>query len=539
MEKTGGFGRRAILKGSAGLATVGALGTAFPDVLGRYAIADTNTGVLKWGDNLPQTLDPHAVVDTRSAITRLNVYDPLFQYDGIPPKVQPRIAESYTVSPDGMEWRFTLKQGVKFHDGTELTAEDVVYTFQRVLGLNRATAGVFKPILKAENVKATGKHEVTIQLTQPFAPFLLTLPLVSVVNKKLVEANTVDGDWGAKWMAANTAGSGAYRYVAGSFKPFETMDLEWFPDYMLGWRKDPIKRVQARGIKETSTRVMALQRGEIDLGDLFMTNDQIERLRKLPNVAISEYPTMRYFIIRLHNQRPPLDNVHVRRAISHAFDYEGYIQNIKLGKAVRNPGPLPENMWGSPPGLKGYTYDLALARAELDKARAQGVDLSREIGISVSVEHDETVQSAQILLEDMRKIGLKAQIIKSLWSNQSTQATKIDTAPDIWSHWVGPYFVDPENWIGQMYDSKFHGTWRSSCWFKDARVDELLTKARQIVDQGERQKLYAEATQRIVDAAADVWVYNSFEQRALSSRLADFTPSINGGAEIRLMALKS
>src|SRR5258708_22265351 len=116
--------------------------------------------VLRWSDNLTASIDPHALYDTNIAFIRLNAYDTLFRYDGNPPEIKPALAERYTASPDGKDWLFTLRQGVKFHDGTELTSADVVYSFRRVLGLNKATAGAFKPILKPENITAEGPYAV-------------------------------------------------------------------------------------------------------------------------------------------------------------------------------------------------------------------------------------------------------------------------------------------------------------------------------------------------------------------------------------------
>ena len=81
----------------------------------------------------------------------------------------------------------------------------------------------------------------------------------------------------------------------------------------------------------------------------------------------------------------------------------------------------------------------------------------------------------------------------------------------MWVHWVSTYFVDPENWVGQMYDSQFHGTWKASAWYQNPKVDELLRKARGLVEQAERAPLYEEATRLIVADFPDIWIYNTIE----------------------------
>jgi len=159
--------------------------------------ADT---VLKWGDNLSPSVDPHALSDVPSAFTRLNMYDSLLRVVGNPPEIKPWLAESFTQSPDGKDWSFTLRKGVKFHDGTELTSADVIYSFQRMIGMNKGYAGAFKPVLKPENITADGPYVVKMTLNTPYAPFVAAIPLVSIVNKKIVEKQHVvkDGkdDWG-------------------------------------------------------------------------------------------------------------------------------------------------------------------------------------------------------------------------------------------------------------------------------------------------------------------------------------------------------
>lgn len=486
--------------------------------------------VLKWGDNLSPSVDPHALSDVPSAFTRLNMYDSLLRVVGNPPEIKPWLAESYTQSPDGKEWVFTLRKGVKFHDGSELTSADVIYSFQRMIGMNKGYAGAFRPVLKPENITADGPYIVKMTLNTPYAPFVAAIPLVSIVNKKIVEKQHVvkDGkdDWGEGWLLSNDAGSGAFKLVAGSFKPQDQMDLEWFPDYFLGWPAKHLTQIKARMIRETATRVLAVTKGDIDLTDGYLPGDQIEKLKKTNGVRVSQDQTLRVFIIRMNNQRAPFNNIHFRKALSYAFNYQGFIEKVKHNNAVRNPGPIPVSLWGSPADMKGYTYDLEKAKAELELAKKDGVDISREFELMPQSDLEETNQAAQLFQSDLIKIGLKPRVVKKLWANLSSDATKPDTAPDMWIHWISAYFIDPENWIGQTYDSRFHGTWKASSYYKNPKVDDLLTRARESLDQGARKTLYEEASRIVVEDAPDIWVYNTVEQRAFRNRVkgVQFTP---------------
>jgi peptide/nickel transport system substrate-binding protein len=128
------------------------------------AEAQRRPNEIVWGDQLPGGLDPHVIADVPMQFIQLNLYDELYRYQGNPPDLVPWLASGHTVSADGLAWTFTLRPGAKFHDGSELTAEDVVYSFQRVLALRRGPSAAFLPILDASGITALDKHTVRFQL---------------------------------------------------------------------------------------------------------------------------------------------------------------------------------------------------------------------------------------------------------------------------------------------------------------------------------------------------------------------------------------
>jgi len=510
--------------------------------LALFGAAGAQQRPLVWGDTLPATLDPHAIFDVPSQFVLLNAYDGLYRYQSNPPKLVPWLAESHTASPDGLTWEFTLREGAKFHDGSAITAEDVVWSFRRLLAMNRAPAAAFTPVLKAEGITATGPRTVRFTLSKPYAPFLSAIPLVAVVNPRLVTPNIKEGDWGNAWLAANDAGSGAYRIDPATYQARVSLDMDRFPGHFLGWGHvpKPIEQVRARPVMETSTRVLALLRGEIDATDSYLPTDQVERVEKNPKTRVAKDESMRVFIIRMNNKKPPFDSKDARLCFAHAFNYQGFNEVILKGLVVRNGGPNPNNLWGNPADLKPYAYDLKLAKEHCDKARAAGAPLGREVEIHVQTELDQTVQAAQMYQADLKKVGVNLKIVPNTWAGITGATGQAQTTPDMWVHWVSTYFVDPENWIGQMYDSQFHGTWKASAWYGNPRVDELLRAARASLDQAERQKLYAEATAIVVADSPDIWVYNTLNLRGLARRVQgyQFSP-VGSGGEIRLMWLEN
>jgi peptide/nickel transport system substrate-binding protein len=178
-------------------------------------------GVLVSGDNLPANVDPHQIFDVPMQLFSLNAYDNLYRYQGNPPKLEPWLALSHTVSSDGLSWEFKLRPGVKFHDGSDVTADDVVYSFRRVLAIGKAPAGAFKPVLRPENITAPDASTVRFVLDKPYAPFFAAIPIVMVVNPRVVRAHEANGDWGADWLASHAAGSGAYPFDAETNPPLD------------------------------------------------------------------------------------------------------------------------------------------------------------------------------------------------------------------------------------------------------------------------------------------------------------------------------
>jgi peptide/nickel transport system substrate-binding protein len=527
--------RRTFLMGTGATATAALVG-------GRVAQAQHRPDELVWADDLPGSLDPHALSDVPMQGYIINVYDTLYVNQDNPPKLVPWLATGHTVSDDGLIVTFKLHEGVKFHDGSPLTSEDVVWTFHRLLNVKKGPAAAFLTILDPNGITAPDPTTVVFKLKQPYAPFLAATPLVAILNRRVIEPKVKDNDWGQAWLASNSAGSGSYILDPTTYQPVQQIDLKRNHDHFMGWghNKSPIEIVRRRNILETTTRVNALIKGDVDCTDSYLPPDQVERVLASKTATVSKDQSMRVMVLRMNNKKAPFDNLNFRLAMSHAFNYKGFIDGVLKGYAVRNAGPIPVNLWGSPKDLPPYDFNLDTAREFLAKAKAEGAPVDREIEIHIQQHLAQTTQAAQILQQGLRKVGVNLRIVASLWPQIVSSTAKVETTPDMWVHWVSSYFIDPENWIGQMYDSQFHGTWKASCWYKNEKVDTLLREARRLDDQSKRQALYEEASRLVVADSADIWIYNAIELRGLSNRLRGFrfTP-IGSGANFRIMSLTS
>ncbi len=482
-----------------------------------------------------ESVDPHVKYDVPGYLPFLNMYDNLLRYQGNPPKIVPWLAEKHGVSADGMTWTFYLRKGAKFHDGTELKADAVRYSVERLLSMGKGPASAFLPIISKEDVTAKDDYTVVFKLKKPFSPFLAIIPMLAIVNPRIVKAHEKDGDWGAQWLSTNEAGSGAFvmKEWKGAAVGFL---LEPFKDYWQPWPQKRLDEVEVRIIREISSVVMALKKGEVHGGQTYIPADVVEQLQKDPNVRVEPHESMRVMVLRMNNARLPLNDKNIRKALSHAFNYDAFIKDILKGMATRNCGPNPRNLWGYPKDAFCYDYNLEKAKEYLAKAKTK---VTKPIVISYQMELIQTKIAAELFQSELMKIGVPAEARADTWPKLVASTKTPETTPDMWIHWVSTYYVDPDNWIGQMYDMANHGAWKASSWYKNEEVSGLLQKAREVLNQAERQKLYEKASQIVVDDAVDLWVYNTTEYQPLhkSVRNFQFCPA-GSGQEYRTLYME-
>jgi peptide/nickel transport system substrate-binding protein len=269
-------------------------------------------------------------------------------------------------------------------------------------------------------------------------------------------------------------------------------------------------------------------KGDVHMIETLLGADQLEKLEKHPRLKVTPYESMRFFLMRMHNQREPFTDINVRKAFSYAFNYESFIKDLMKGRVVRNPVPIPRPLWGYPKDVPGYEYDLDKAREYLAKAK---VKITRPIEVHVQAPLEPTVQAALLFQSDLAKLGIELKIVKSMFPSIVASTKTVESTPDMWIHWISTYFVDPENWIGEMYDSASGGTWKASSWYKNPQVDALLVHARSIIEQEERAKLYEEACRLVVEDAPDIWVYNTVEYVPLAKTVQGFKFSLVGSGQ--------
>jgi peptide/nickel transport system substrate-binding protein len=458
--------------------------------------------------------DPAAHMDVGRTPLRLNFYDGLVRFRDNLPKLTPNLALSYDATPDAKKWTFHLRKGAKFHDGSEVTSEEVVYSIERLLALGTGSASVFAPLVEKGSTRAVDRYTVEFNLNKPNGAFAGFTHFLHVLNKKVLQKHDKGGDLGSEWLSRTGSrlgsdGVGTGSYTVERFNPAEGFEGKSFKDHFLGWSRPHMERIGYKLVHEQAARILGLMKGDFH-GDLgYMPYEQLVKLRKNPTTKVITERSMRLFTAFMHCQKPPTNDVHFRRAVCYAFDYESWIRDMQHNMVERNIGPVPNTMWGSldPKKEFGYTYDLDKARAELKKCK---VDWKKYLPITQVIQTGMHmhVEVSQLLQAGLNRIGIRNNIVPKTWPTCTEITRRQETTPSIWWSHRSTYYPDPHNWIGEMHDSDKWGSWGSSSWYKNPKVDDLLHKGISIVDQEERKKLYEEAGRIVVSEAPGIFIHN-------------------------------
>lgn len=485
-------GRRTVMAGGAALALTG---------LPRPAQA-ARTRFVTANNNPYDILDPHLVFDIGRLAIRLNMYDALVHWVDNPPKLEFWLVETPSISQDGKTYTFRLRPGIKFHDGSAMTAEDVVYSMERILALKKGAYGLFKDFVSPGSTKALDAQTVQFNLNKPYAVFTAILSELWVVNPRIVKRNEKNGDWGSEWLSRNEAGSGSYRLRR--FDPAIGFQAERYPDHFMGWHNTNwVDEAEFRVVMETATRVLGVIKGEFNTTDGYLPQEQLKRMQDAGTIKFIEKETLRTFYFIINNGKAPLDDVNMRKALCYAFDYDGFNEKILGGTVVRNPGIIPNPMWGAPKDLAGYTYDLDRAKHHLSLVKNV-----RPLQIGAMAGYPQSEQGAQLLQAGCAKIGLEVKIVAEPYTTIASKLDDPNRAHDLVPLWRSTYFADPHNWTGYLFNSSNFGAGNAS-FYKNPKVDELTNKALLVTEREQRRPLYEEVSRILVEDAAGLFVNNT------------------------------
>ena len=460
-------------------------------------------------------VDPAVGSGTVATEIILNVYDSLVfpNPDG---SMKPLLAKSWEISGDGLVYTFELVPGVKFHNGDELTADDVVFSLERIMTIGEGFGYLFTTG-GVEGAKALEKYKVQFTLKKTFGPFLGSLVRLYILNKEQVMANVKEdgpygdfGDYGKGWLVTHDAGSGPYKLR--EVKIGESLLMEKFNDYWAGWEnKDAPQYIKEFGTLEASTVRALFSRGELEITDRRQTEENLVALDQLPNSERTFFLSGGVLNVMLNTKKPPTDDVYFRKALAYCVDYQQCINLIVVGSHAS--GPVASSTPGSNPNLKTIVMDLAKAEEALKQSRYYGKldQYPFELAWVENVPYEEKV--ALMIQANAAKLGIKVNIVKLPWLSTVENMSKMETTSNGTICIVQPHYAEAGSMLMSRYHSNSCGSWEQGEWLQNPEIDAMIEDAIATTDQKERFQKYYATQEKIAELWPTIWLLEEAEKQ--------------------------
>ena len=477
-------------------------------------------------------LDPSIVTDGESLKIAQQVFDPLLAYKSGTTEVEPALAESWTISDDGLTYTFKLRKGVKFHDGTDFNADAVVFNFNRwndpksEFKFEGDSFDYYDSMFGPEearvikSVKAVDESTVEFQLNNPQAPFLqnLAMPPFSIASPTAIEKEKEN-------FKSNPVGTGPF--VFKEWKRSDSITLDKNPNY---WQQGlpKVDQVIVRAIPDNTARFNALQNGEIDLME-DLSPDDLATLESNPDLQKFNRPPFNVAYLGFNTAKKPFDNPKVRVALNYAVDKKGIIDAFFAGQAEAAVNPIPPTLWGYNKSVEDYPFDLAKAKQLLaDAGYPNGIDQELTFyAMPVSRPYmPDGRKVAEVIQASFAQIGVKVSIQSPEWATYLDDLSKGEKDDLFIIGWTGDN-GDPDNFFYPLLDKDSIGGNNYSQYVSEP-LHKVLVQAQQETDQDARAKLYEQAQVIVKKDAPWVPLVHSTPLLAATSKLKGYTPSPTG-----------
>ena len=438
-------------------------------------------------DGESKSLDIHQGNDGFSLRANRLIYSRLVEADENM-QIHPGLAESWQ-QLDDKTMQFKLRKGIKFHNGDDFTAEDVKFSFERMMNSPRI-AFVLPPI---ERIDVVDDYTVNIVTKTPFGPLLahLSHPALGMVSKKLLTENP-------EALKEKPIGTGSYKFKEWIYG--DKLVLEKNEDFY-DKNERGLKYIIFKNVVEASNRAIGLETGEIDIATPISSVDE-ENIKNNPKLQLLTKPSISYSYIGMNMTKAPLNDIRVRKAINYAIDKQAIIDVILNGNGKIATSPIAPGVFGFTDKTKNYEYNV-------EKAKELMKEAGYENGFTTSIlvfSGEANTQTAEIVQAYLKEIGIDLKIeiveVSAYWDM---------TERGVHNLFLGSWGVvtgDADYGLYAMYHSSAKGGAGNRDFYENEKVDELLDKAKTEIDPETRKKLYEEAQILIVNDAPDVMLYN-------------------------------
>jgi peptide/nickel transport system substrate-binding protein len=495
------------------------------------AIAATPDDALVVAQNIDDivSIDPAEAYEFSSGEYVTQTYDRLVQYDAPDLKtLAPGLASAWKVDDGAKTITFTLRDGVKFTSGNPLTSDDVVYSFKRVVVLNKApsfiltqlgwTPANFDTMVKADGNKVIVKYQG--DFSSAYVLNILASRPASVVDSKTVMANAVGSDMGNAWLKANSAGTGPF--VLKAFRPAEIINLAANPDYFGG--APALKSVIIRHVSEAATQELMLESGDIDMA-MNLTPDQIAKLSTNADFQIETYPQAAVHFLSFNQKDKDLTNPAVWEAARYLVDYKGMTDSFLKGQMQIHQAFWPA---GFPSALNDNPFSYNPEKAKKILADA-GVKTPLDVSLDV-INSAPFTDMAQSLQASFATAGINFKIIPGTGSQVITKY-RARTHEAMLLYW-GPDFMDPDSnasafaYNEDNADDHYQSTttWRNG-WAVPADLNAETKAAKAEPDPAKRNDMYVDLQKKVQAKSPIIIMFQAASQVALAKKVSGY---VNG-----------
>jgi peptide/nickel transport system substrate-binding protein len=501
--------RRELLKGAAALGAAGAVSQVAPNLAHAQTTQKRELLVAQGGDI--SKFDPHFSTSSNDIRWSFNVFDNLTArrpdgslYSGLAEEVK---LESQT------RWSFKLRHGVKFHNGDPFTSADVKFSLERTYDPNAKTmvATVFTTI---DKIDAPDPNTVVIHTKKPDPLLAARLAFYGgqIVPKKYLESVGNDG------FNAKPVGTGPVRFV--SWTKDDRLTLESNPDYFGG--KPDFERLIVRAIPETSPRVAALLKGEVDIITQ-LPPDQGQRVNGNGSTRVAGALYGGLYVLAVNSKRPPLDNPLVKQALSLAIDRDLIVKELWKGRGIVPNGPIAKGDNHYDPKLAPLAYNPSEAKERLKRAGYKGEEIFIETTVAYVAQDKAMSEAIASMWKDVG-VNVKVEVIEFSVRAQKNREKSFK----------GVFWSDPTSTLGDPDGMMWRllGPGGPQDYWREARFDELGNAARFSVDEKFRGDAYRDMTRIFLENFPWLPVIQPYEDYGLQ-KYVEFTPNPNQQFEIR------
>jgi peptide/nickel transport system substrate-binding protein len=442
--------------------------------------------------------DPSSSFSNDSAVNS-SVYETLVRYHpGGDELVTPVLATEWEANKDSTQWTFHLRDGVMFHDGSELTAEAVKASIERTMKLGEGAAFIWDPVKSIEAV-----DDLTVEFTLSYsAP--LDLIASAGYGAYIFSPECIKGKNKQWFNEGNDCGSGPYMFA--SHQPGERAVLEAFDDYWGGWEEGQFETVVLQVVEDTALRQQMIESGDADF-TYEIPVDNLSSLDENPDVRVVSNAAFQNLIAFFNTRKGATSDERVREALAQGFPYNDYIDNVMQGFAEQSHGVVPRGLFGYSEDLPQHEQDLGRAEQLLNEA---GIDGELSLTLTYATGDQNEAQMAELWKAELAKIGVDLKIRAMSWEAQWDLA-KSDPAQaqDIFVMYWWPTYPTPYDFLFSMFHSEDEPFFNLS-YYSNPEFDQTIDKANELLgtDKAEAKEMFVEAQRMLYEDAPAVPIFD-------------------------------